>query len=447
MIQSRCSVGTAALLLAVAFSVRGTQAEPFEHVASKLTGPMVKPWRVFDPDPAYHGQWLVAGDVDGDGQAEIVTARHDKQKVTTVLVSKLDGSPLWRWGKPNTGGQGLWCDVAVQIYDHDGDGRNEVWISVQGHLVVLEGKTGKEIRRLPLPKDLPVADCIVFCNLAGAARARDILVKDRYRQVWAYGAEWKPLWHWKPEGYMTCHHPTPVDLDGDGRDEIVAGYTVLDEGGKELWTVKSTKTELKRGHLDCCNVMALGKRPQDCRLVLTYCGANGIAMVDGTGRVLWEVAGHHFESAQSGKLRRDLPGKQILVDIDHRPFGQGPVCVMDDKGNRLGTWITGYGRHHRLIDWDGDGLDEVLVANERRVFDAKTGQCVAFLGPEEVFAGEVKPTKGNDPGPLGVVGDVDGDGRPEIILHSPKRIAVYKSDRATKVAGAPLGTGVNFTLY
>lgn len=447
MLRTSAAVASLVSLLTCCLAQPGLAADkPFDRVASKMDGPMVEPWRTLRPDKAYHGQWLVAGDLDGDNVAEIVTVRNDSQVVTAMIATKLDGSTLWTWGTPNGGKQGLGYDVPVQIYDHDGDGRNEVWLSPQGCLLVLDGKTGKELKRLPLPKGLRVADCIVFADLRGTGRVRDIIIKDRYRQIWAYSPDWKPMWHWAAKGYMTCHHPTPVDLNGDGKDEVVAGYTALDPKGKELWTIATDKINLKRGHLDCCEVMTVGKRPEECRLVLTCCGANGVAMVDGRGKVLWEVTGYHFESADVAKVCADAPGKQVVVDVDHQPYGKSPVWLLDAKGRRIGSWMTDYGRHHRIVDWDGDGLDEVLLAHSRRLVDGK-GKCTARFGPKGAFDGESREMRSNDPAPFGLVGDLDGDGRSEVILHSVSTIHIYRSERSAKVRNAPLGTGVNVTLY
>ena len=81
-------------------------ADIFERNAWELKGPTLLPWKTIDPDPDYSGQWLVAGDLNGDGRAEIVTARQDKQLVTTVLATQLDGTVLWRWGQADTGTRG-----------------------------------------------------------------------------------------------------------------------------------------------------------------------------------------------------------------------------------------------------------------------------------------------------------------------------------------------------
>lgn len=455
---------------AFAANAENATGEPRKVITWETTAAEVLPARTIVPDVAYHGQWLVAGDLDGDGKAEIVTCRNDKQCVTAAVAMKLDGSVLWKWGEANAGEPELSYDVPLQIYDLDGDGRNEVHLSVYaenmkphrrdagatsvsgdaqhltGYLVELDGATGTERRRRPLPEGLAVADCIAFANLTGGKRATDILIKTRYDQMWAYTAQWKPLWHWKPTDYRTCHQPALFDINGDGRDDVMGGFSLLDAGGKERFTIKPETIDLKRGHLDCCEVVTRGKSPADWRLVVSCCGANGLAMVDGTGKTLWERSGLHYESIDVGRLRDDVPGPQIVADIDHRPYKECLVFVLSQEGTPLVEFQTEYGRHHRLIDWDGDGLMDVLLANARRVFNGR-GDCIALLGPADAYAGYTGLQKAGDPGPLAVVADLDGDQRPEIILHTNKSIAVYRPDKVARVPGAPLGTGVNFTLY
>ncbi len=36
--------------------------------------PHIRPWKTIQLDPEYRGAWIVAGDLDGDGQAEIISA-------------------------------------------------------------------------------------------------------------------------------------------------------------------------------------------------------------------------------------------------------------------------------------------------------------------------------------------------------------------------------------
>jgi hypothetical protein len=73
---------------------------------------------------------VVLGDVDSDGQVEVVSARNhnerDKNYTSAVVVKKLDGSVLWQWGNPTIGRSGLHHDVACQIHDLVGDAAMEI---------------------------------------------------------------------------------------------------------------------------------------------------------------------------------------------------------------------------------------------------------------------------------------------------------------------------------
>jgi outer membrane protein assembly factor BamB len=431
------------LLTQIALPFAGS---PTQAAAAETTNPpAIQPWRTIRLDPNYSGAWVVAGDLDGDGQVEIVSARNvdqnDVHYTSAVVAHRLDGSVLWRWGNPKIGRQKLHHDVACQIYDWDGDGKNEVVLSGDGFVFELEGATGREQRRLPLPKD--AGDCLVFVNLSGNSRPTDVLVKTRYTQIWAYDRNWKPLWTVEnPGGYRTAHQPVAVDLDGDGRDEIMAGFAMLNANGSTRWVFKSQKIEQGRGHCDAFRLVRAAKRPEDARFVITMCGANGIALLDGNGTPIWEVGGEHFESVDVGKISADADGLQMAVDIDHRPWGDGPVWVFDERGQVKTKIKTDYARHHGLVDWTGDGLDEIVVAQSRSLYDGN-GRIVATLAmdPKDDADGEER---------LALTGDFTGDGVSDVLLttRAMTHVCIYKNERGRKPSQpAPLGTGVNFTLY
>jgi hypothetical protein len=114
-------------------TARTNQAQPFETNACGVPSadaPVIAPWRTITLDAEYGGYWVVAGDVDGDGEIEVVSAknynRSDNHFTSSVVVQKLDGSILWQWGDPNLGRRELHHDVACQIHDLDNDGMNEV---------------------------------------------------------------------------------------------------------------------------------------------------------------------------------------------------------------------------------------------------------------------------------------------------------------------------------
>ena len=408
-------------------------------------GRTIQPWKSVRLDPEYSGAWIVAGDLDGDGTVEIVSARNVNQNdvhfTSAVVAQRLDGSVLWRWGNPKIGRKELSHDVACQIYDWDGDGRNEVVLATEGFLVELDGAAGREKRRLPLPKN--ATDCIVFANLSGHAHASDVLVKTRYTQIWAFDHAGKQLWTVKnPGGYRTAHQPVPVDLNGDGRDEIMAGFAMLNTDGSTRWVFKSQKVDQHRGHCDCFRLVHAGRTLAESRFVMTFCGANNIALLDGNGQPLWEVAGHHFESVDVGPICAGTPGLQMAVDIDHRPWGEGPVWVFDEHGQVKTKIMTEYARHHALVDWTGDGVDEILIAQPRALFDGDGRRVATFaMNSADDAQGEER---------LALVGDFTGDGVPDVMLSTRGMtdVFIYKNERGKKPnPPAPLGTGVNFTLY
>jgi len=408
--------------------------------------PVVPPWKIIEMDPDFSGQWLVTGDLDNDGELEFVAARNHSQAVTAMSAYKLDGTLLWKWGKAGAGRSKIGYDVPAQVYDIDGDGKNEVIFSEPGFLVVLDGLSGRQKMRFPLPKELDVADCIAFANIRGGERASDILIKTRYTKLWAYSSDWKELWNWAPpDGHKTCHHPTPVDLDGDGRDEIMAGYTMLDDDGTEMWTFNSEKVQLTSGHLDCCRVAERGNAPEEFRFAVTCCGANLVAMLDGVGNTIWEIADYHFESIRVAPMSPTLGGQQVFVDIDHGAYGDSPAWLIDIDGNHVGTYITKYNRHHRIVDWNGDGLYEIVLANALAICDG-LGNRIASLGLGGAEKDVTAEQPGSDPNPLASVCDVTGNGVEDVVLHTDSRIFVYlnPSQSGTKAA---LSEGSNFTLY
>ncbi len=416
-------------------------------VPQQATGaaPRIEPWRRVPLDPAYAGAWVVAGELDGDGEVEIVSARNvdvdDVHYTSAVVAHKLDGTALWRWGNPAVGRKKLHHDVACQIYDWDGDGRNEVVLATKGSLVELDGASGKERRRLPLPE--AATDCLVFANLTGGPRARDVLVKDRYRRIWAYSHEWKELWSVEnPGGFRTAHQPVPVDLDGDGRQEVMAGYAMLNADGSVRWTFASKDGSAARGHCDCFRLLRAGTKPQDARFVMTYCGGNGIALLDGEGKALWELGGQHFESIDVGRIVADSAGLQLAVDIDHRPQGEGPLWVIDERGEVLTRIMTDYARHHDLLDWTGDGVQEIVIAEPHAIYDGR-GAVIAELAFPLADLPDAAECEA-------LVGDMTGDGVPDVMLtaRDSSAVYIYKNEHGARPEGKiPLGTAVNFTLY
>ena len=165
-----------------------------------------------------------------------------------------------------------------------------------------------------------------------------------------------------------------------------------------------------------------------------------MAVVD--GKLCWERSGHHFESLQVGRLHPEHPAPHILVDIDHTPYGESPIWILDAKGQQLGQLITPYSRHHRLVDWTGDGTAEFVVAGGQGLYD-HLGKRLAILTMPESDPLEKRAYETS-----ALVGEMTGDNIPDILLVTPGHVYIYRNETGRKSDGpAVLGTGINFTLY
>lgn len=423
--------------------------------------PELAPWKQFALDPRWRGPWLTAGDVNGDGRCELVNAlacdHEDVHHTVAVSAYSLDGEVLWRWGDPSQGCNALHSDVACQVYDCDGDGVPEVVAATDTHLVVLDGATGGERERIAIPRH--ASDCITFARLDGPDEPAVPLVKDRYRTIWALARDGSVRWRFRaPEGQRTAHQPYPVDLDGDGREEIVAGFCALDPDGAVIWSLDGAGIDCRAGHLDC--VRAIRLPDGEGRLVLTRCGGDGIACVDFGGRLIWQHTGRHYESVDAGRLRDDVPAPQLVVDITHAksPYAD-PLLFLDAEGGLFGRVFGLRVRQHFLADWLGNGFEQVAVpCGDLALVDPPAGAVAGrFLTPQPeslVPVGEVPSRSpahrlfGEDYLHMGFAGNIAGDGRDDIVLHTNPgtTVWIYRNTRGA-ATDRPLGNEVNYTLY
>jgi len=125
------------------------------------------------------------------------------------------------------------------------------------------------------------------------------------------------------------------------------------------------------------------------------------------------------------------------VDIDHQPFGKAPLWLMDEDGALLGRINTDYARHHHLLDWTGDGLDEIFNAHSGAIYDSRGRRVATFMAP---------PAERGERSLL--VGDFTGDGIVDAALATTTAVYVFRNDHGAKPAkSTSLGTEFNFTLY
>ena len=196
-------------------------------------------------------------DVNDDGRPEIIAIEAQIPKADYIRLARMsvfdwDGKLLWQIGEQRESKYRVHGDIAFNIADIDGDGRTEILITHEFEILILDGATGEVKRRTPTPltymgrEDLyerTVGDSFLVCNLRGLNSPQDFVLKDRYRNLWAYTCDLKPLWH---RSLNTGHYVRARDINGDGRDEIMAGYSMLNSDGFTLWTVPGGEPDYNR---------------------------------------------------------------------------------------------------------------------------------------------------------------------------------------------------------
>jgi len=415
----------------------------------QAANPAMKLWKKFAIKDFGVGRNVRFGDLDGDGQLDMLFGQvlhhgpKDRASELSCLTAvTLDGKVLWQVGEPDIWKSHLTNDVAFQIHDLDGDGHAEVVYCMNQELVVAEGATGAIKRKIQtplIPENTPEAykrtprllgDSLLFCDLRGTGRDADLLVKDRYTNFWAFNERLELLWQGQCK---TGHYPYAADVDGDGKDEIAIGYSLVDDDGTMLWSLDDQIED----HDDGVAVVALrkGEAPK------IYCAASdeGLVVMDLEGKILQHEYLGHVQNPSIGNFRPDLPGlEMITVDF----WGnQGIFNFFEAGGHRYHDMEAGPHASLSLpVNWRGDGAEYfVLSANPDRggLYDG-WGRCAVRF-----------PADGHPDMCYNVL-DLTGDCRDEIVVWDPYEVWIYteadnpQQGRLYKPKRNPLYTESNY---
>jgi hypothetical protein len=399
---------------------------------------------------------LRIGDLNGDGAPDLLFVQnlYGPRSITALAATTLAGDILWQNGMPSKDNGRCYADLPVQIYDWDRDGTNEVLYVRQAvyrdgappaaqtirerasqyegnaTMVVLDGHTGREKTLLTLPA--PADDSFVFANLTGRDRREDLVVKDRYWNMWGVSHEGKVLWHYAGS---VGHYPAIADVDGDGQDEVFVGFGLIDHDGKVLF-----QKDARGAHQDAAYVV----QPPNGSWRLLF-GNGGIHCLGTDGTELWHHLLGEAQHVVTGHFRTDSPLQCMVVDRTPIPTHRRDanawaiLYLYDLDGRELwqrqmdkGEWCIAT----RLIQWLDPGKPEcVLVygfsveqqgpAKPARIYNGQ-GEVVdllplqvAPLPGEQAFYSDC----------YGLAADVWGDSREEVILFGSRGCCIYANAR------------------
>ncbi len=402
-------------------------AREAELTRLRAENPQPKLWKRFSTPRFGAGRNARFGDLDGDGVPEMLIAQNIPRigdnfvQISCLTAVTLDGKVLWQLGRPDPHNGLLTSDCPFQIHDLDGDGRNEVVMIKDFRLQVRDGATGRLRQSTPMPPALPDnrlkpytltnGDSIAFVDLSGRGKRQEFLVKDRYSNFWVYNNRLEKLW--KGQG-QTGHYPYPVDLDGDGRDEVAIGYALWDHAGHRLW---SRDDEL-RDHADGLAVGNFTADPKAEPRAYAWGSDEGFLVLDRRGTILKHVRIGHAQSASVGDFCPDRPGLELMgINYWKNP---GIITLFDTEGRILAQEEPIHSGSPMLpVNWRGDGQEFVLLSGNIReggMIDGRLRRAVMF------------PDDGH-PDLAANVLDLTGDARDEIILWDQERVWIYTQDR------------------
>ncbi len=307
---------------------------------------------------------LVAGDVDGNGRAEIIA----------VDV----GGKLYIW---NGRGQMMpgWPQSVfardLALADLDGDGANEI---VAG---------ANEIDEM---YGTPIADS---------------------GRVSVYRGNGKLLWRRHTGGTMLA--PVVGDIDADGDPEVVA---VSQEGKVFAWNhdgsaVDSRVWPMQLGSPACAPILADLDGDGSPEIIMAAGGEVHALRADG-----WSPAGTSWPATVSGSGISGLAAGEVSEEAMQIAatasdgtvylFGADGTLADGDWPNTLGGGVQG---SPIIVDIDQDGLGEILVA-------AGDKMLYGLDGDGSVSPGWQFPLSSDPGSSTPSAGDVDGDGQIEVLL-------------------------------
>ncbi len=326
-----------------------------------------------------------------------------------VLVDA-DGKEMFRlgpWEKaPGSGG-----DAPLQMFDINGDGRDELVLVADGRIRVFNGEAGTELAACDAPEPNPYGECSgepewacvddALCPVnLGKPGGTAFYVKDRYWNIHLYTASLEHLWH-RP--LNTGHFPLPLDVNADGSDEVLCGHTLLDIDGNVIWRLDLND------HVDAIAYMspAIGKPPQ----LYIMAGEEGLLHVDpNSGTILSQQLLGHVQNCTVGQFLPGRPGLQLLVVTAWRE--PSIHYLLDEDLVETARWEnapTLYQLSSSLLPWG----DRDLLVGQQGILDPLTGALLHEFPVEPLQAQWVTDWPGIGPSRL-----VQGRGS-EVVIQGP----------------------------
>ena len=393
---------------------------------------------------------VIAADVNGDGERDLIITQP-----SLIIAYTQSGTKLWTvafpdiqlGGQAETDGQPGLHGPGVQAGDIDNDGTTEVlYVTTGNQLRVINGRTGSLERSINLPavssrfnrwehaiisnfrggrlsRDLLLAASVVIDSNRGYLRATKIAAYS-FASLASAGAGAQALW--SRDDFVSQSHGQPrvMDLDKDGRDEVVGGIVVGHDGSKHV-DIGVGNNRLP--HIDALAIGDIDPSSAGFEAVIAEEGGDRRVIMFNKFKLLWSKSrkpATDGDKVTIGNYATNRTGLEIFL----RGAESNDMWVMDRAGNRIAaydfdavkqpqSWTDAGIEDIFSIHWTG-GSKQFNLAKERHesgdvgIFDPMTAKFIQVFdeAADRVY-----------------VVDLAGDWREEIVVISGLRLSIYRN--------------------
>jgi rhamnogalacturonan endolyase len=373
--------------------------------------PSMVRWKALDIKAFGSDQNVRLGDLTGDGNKELLFVRSRKKGkgIACITAANLDGRLLWQYGDPSLSFNEMGGEIPVQIHDVDGDGQREV-IFVSGEtLYMLGGRKGEVLKSARLPEGMTVR-ALAFADLEGRGWDHHLVMTDRESLLAVYDENLEVQWLRRTDN---SSQPLIHDMDKDGVDEILVGYSAFDHQGELIFNIGEFIG-------DKCNGISLFELEEDNGIIpcIVYAAGDwGLLYADYEGNILRQTVLGHVNYLTVADFDTENPGLELVTS--NRWGSDGLIHVTDARG-RIKKHFTAESGPSRCIpvNWKGDGEEFMLLSADTLkggMFD-KWGQL------------SVKFPADDHPVLCHMVQDLNGDARDEVLVWDRNRLWIYSQD-------------------
>ncbi|HHV96248.1 MAG TPA: hypothetical protein GXX37_07220 [Clostridiaceae bacterium] len=391
----------------------------------------------------YQPTYFRFGNFRGKGEKDFLLVRIRGYCLEMMAALSLEGEVLWeREFNKNY----LWKSYGAvmpnpKTIDIDGDGIDEIICLYEGKIGIIDGSTGRTKTERMLFNNGPLFGAhnslaapdmnIYIANLRGTPIPSDIVVKDSDSgggsTVWALDNELNLIWTYQQRQPLHGHHFNFWDIDGDGKEEVLAGYTMIDHDGKEIWRMEDCENTYRFAYARHVDSEAIGEFDGDESNgpeVAMVCGSEGFILLDGrTGKIRRQHIIGHAQGITVGKFRKDIEGLQMWVGTRWGNFGI--MVLFDGKGDVLYRFQPDfYTQGGPPVNWSGDGEELLLLLTPSDAFGLYDAYGRKIFG----FDNKLSRSDSFNAWPIAWAKDIIGDERDEIIYGNKNYINIYTQD-------------------